>query len=200
MDKFITVLAQLPEERQKAIKEGLQNQIIAQAEFVRDEQPARFVAYIDDEIAKADASMLKMVEESSHEGAILSNISEIFIWNKERKRALARLKDAFLQPQLEQHTEPQRGELRYYCEKAVEMGYKKKEGTGYRRVEGKMTKAQLAYMLGFFLNSDNNFPEKEYDVMFSESRLSKANSQLANNKNGYGKPKGYEKIDELLNK
>lgn len=94
--------------------------------------------------------------------------------------------------------EPQRGELLYYCDKAVGMGYLQKVGTGYRRVEGKMTKAQLAYMLGYFLKSDNTFPEKEYDEMFGESRLSKANSQLPNNKHGGGKPRGYEKIDELL--
>lgn len=108
MGKFITELAQLPEERQKAIKEGLQNQIIAQAVFVRDEQPTRFVAYIEQEIERADASMLKMVQESSYEGAMLNSISEVFVWNKERKRALERLRDAFLQPQPEQHTEPQR--------------------------------------------------------------------------------------------
>ena len=107
MDKFVTELAQLPEERQKAIKEGLQNKIIAQAEFVRDEQPTRFVAYIEKEIEDADASMLKMVQESSYDGAILSNISEVFVWNKERKRALVRLKDAFLQPQPEQTAEPE---------------------------------------------------------------------------------------------
>lgn len=108
MDKFITELAKLPEEKQKAIKEGLKNQIIAQAVFVRDEQPTRFVAYIEQEIERADASMLKMVQESSYEGAMLNSISEVFVWNKERKRALERLRDAFLQPQPEQHTEPQR--------------------------------------------------------------------------------------------
>lgn len=99
---------------------------------------------------------------------------------------------------VKQQPEPQQGELRYYCEKLVTMGCLEKKGTGYRRVEGKMTKAQLAYMLGYFLKSDNTFPEKEYDVMFGESRLSKANSQLPNNKHGGGKPRGYEKIDELL--
>ena len=97
-----------------------------------------------------------------------------------------------------QNHEPKKGELRYYCDKLVEKGCLVKKGTGYKRVEGKMTKAQLAYMLGYFLKSDNTFPEKKYDEMFCESRLSKANTQLVNNKHGDGKPRGHEIIDELL--
>ena len=77
MEEFVKELEQLPIERQKAIKEGLQKQILAQAVFVRDEQPTKFLAYIDDEIGKADASMFKMVQESSREGAVLGSISEI---------------------------------------------------------------------------------------------------------------------------
>ena len=62
MKEFIKELELLPQDRQKAIREGLQSQIVAQAVFVRDEQPTKFLAYIDEEIAKADASMLKMVQ------------------------------------------------------------------------------------------------------------------------------------------
>lgn len=93
MSEFLKELEQLPEERQKAIRKGLQNQIVAQADFIREEQPTKFLAYIDEEIEKADASMLKMVQESSREGAELGAISEIYIWNKERKKVLARLRD-----------------------------------------------------------------------------------------------------------
>lgn len=94
--------------------------------------------------------------------------------------------------------EPQQGELKYYCEKAVKLGYMVKENTGYRRIKGQMTKAQLAYMLGHFLNPDNTFPDKKYSEMFGESRLGKAQAQLIINKHGNGKPRGYEIIDELL--
>lgn len=104
MKEFVKELEQLPQERQKAIREGLQKQIIAQAEFVREEQPTRFLAYIDEEIEKADTSMLKMVQESSLEGAELGAISEIYIWNKERKKALARLRD-----EVQAAPEPQQG-------------------------------------------------------------------------------------------
>lgn len=106
MDKFIRDLAQLPQDRQKAIREGLQKQIIAQAEFVRDEQPTKFLTYIDGEIQKADASMFEMVQESSREGAELYNISEIYIWNKQRKQALVKLRDEYLQ-QIHQNKAPE---------------------------------------------------------------------------------------------
>lgn len=90
----------------------------------------------------------------------------------------------------------QQNDLQYYCHKAIEKGYLEKTLTGYKR-KG-WTKAQLAYFLGHFLNQDGTFPDKDYCQMFNESRLSKALTQLADNKNGDGKPKGYNNIDELL--
>lgn len=94
--------------------------------------------------------------------------------------------------------EPQRGELLYYCNKAVELGLLEKTDTGYKRVNGKMSKAQLAYLLGRFLNDNDTFPETKYDTMFGETRLGKALYQISGNKNGGGKPRGYKIIDELL--
>lgn len=91
---------------------------------------------------------------------------------------------------------PQQGTLDYYCQKAIEKGYLEKTRTGYKIVN--LSKAQLAYFLGHFRNQDGTFPDKEYSVLFNESRIGKALSQLADNKNGDGKPVGYEKIDELF--
>jgi hypothetical protein len=198
MSEFLKELGQLPEERQKAIKKGVQNQIVAQAEFIRDEQPTKFLAYIDEEIEKANTSMLKMVQESSREGAELGTISEIYIWNKERKKVLARLRDEVQAEPKQAAPEPQRGELLYYCQIAVKQGLLVKTETGYKRVEGKMSKAQLAYLLGRFLKDDGTLPESKYDAMFGESRLGKELYQISGNKNGGGKPRGYEIIDELL--
>lgn len=63
----------------------------------------------------------------------------------------------------------------------------------------------LAYFLELvFCYNDNgcdngkDFPEKDLNILFSESRLGKARSQLKNNKNGGGKPKGYEIVDKLF--
>lgn len=94
--------------------------------------------------------------------------------------------------------EPQRGELLYYCQVAVKQGLLEKTEIGYKRIKGKMSQAQLAYLLGYFLNSDGTFPETKYNKMFDESRLGKALYQISGNKNGGGKPRGYEIIDELL--
>lgn len=99
---------------------------------------------------------------------------------------------------LQASPEPQQGELLYYCGKAVEQGLLAKTGTGYKRIKGKMSKAQLAYLLGRFPNPDGTFPESKYDKMFDESRLGKALYQISGNKNGDGKPRGYEIIDKLL--
>ena len=92
--------------------------------------------------------------------------------------------------------QPQQKDLHYYCLKAVEKGYLVKVDGGYKRAT--WSKALLAYFLKQFLNTDGTFPDKEYCVMFGESRLSKAADQLSINKNGDGKPRGYEIVDELL--
>lgn len=113
MNEFVKELEQLPQYRQVDFIEGVQRKVIAQAVFVRDEQPENFLAYVDGEIEDANASMFKMVQESSKEGAELYSISEVYIWNKERKQALVRLRDEFLQqnPQ-NQNQEPQQGTRR----------------------------------------------------------------------------------------
>lgn len=66
-------------------------------------------------------------------------------------------------------------------------------------------KSLLAYFLELvFCYNDNgcdngkDFPEDDLNILFSESRLGKARSQLKNNKNGGGKPKGYEIVDKLF--
>lgn len=97
----------------------------------------------------------------------------------------------------EQEQQPTQKDLHYYCQKAIEKGYLVKVDDGYRRTK-ELTKAQLAYFLKHFLNTDDTFPDKDYCVMFGESRLSKAADQLSMNKNGGGKPRGYEKVDDLL--
>lgn len=97
---------------------------------------------------------------------------------------------------LPQEQQEQQKDLHYYCEKAIEKGYLVKADGGYRL--GTWRKAQLAYFLKHFPNTDGTFPDKEYCVMFGESRLSKAADQLSINKNGDGKPRGYEIVDKLL--
>lgn len=99
MKEFIKELAQLPQDRIEAITKGLQNQIVAQANMVRDDQPDIYLSYLDGEIISASNAMLKMVKASVQDGALLGNISEIYIWNKERKRVLMELRDKFISQQ-----------------------------------------------------------------------------------------------------
>lgn len=96
----------------------------------------------------------------------------------------------------QQGEQEQQKDLHYYCEKAIEKGYLVKADGGYRL--GTWRKAQLAYFLKHFPNTDGTFPDKKYCLMFGESRLAKAADQLSINKNGDGKPRGYETVDKLL--
>lgn len=65
-----------------------------------------------------------------------------------------------------------------------------------------ISKAQLAYFLQkiYQPNPDNKvkFPDAELSRLFGESRLGKAASQLMDNKNNGGKPKGHNIIDKLF--
>ena len=69
MDKFIRNLEDLPKAWQEEINEGLQKYIVTQANYTREDLPSEFLAYIDGEIAKAKASMQKMVEASGYKYA-----------------------------------------------------------------------------------------------------------------------------------
>lgn len=180
MEEFIKELELLPQDRQKAIREGLQNQIVAQAVFVRDEQPTKFLAYIDEEIAKADASMLKMVQESSQEGAELGAISEIYIWNKERKKVLSNLRNEHLQQNTQSlNPEPQQivpdvlnnDEAKRYFEKAINIGLMDADFKWLRGMQLLACFARemsLRLQLGKGANSDNRprISWKPFETLF----------------------------------
>ena len=80
-------------------------------------------------------------------------------------------------------------------QKALENGFIEING---QRLKWRKTKAMLAYFLEQLKKDGENFQEKKYNLLFGESRLGKARSQLMNNKNGDGKPRGYENIDILF--
>ncbi len=180
MKEFIKELELLPQDRQKAIREGLQSQIVAQAVFVRDEQPTKFLAYIDEEIAKADASMLKMVQESSQEGAELGAISEIYIWNKERKKVLSNLRNEHLQQNTQSlNPEPQQivpdvlnnDEAKRYFEKAINIGLMDADFKWLRGMQLLACFARemsLRLQLGKGANSDNRprISWKPFETLF----------------------------------
>ena len=93
---------------------------------------------------------------------------------------------------------------RKYFAKAEEMGYLERTNTGYKSKF--KTKVLLAYFLELvFCRGDNNkdnhmkFPDTALSELFQENRLGKARGQTNGNKNGDGKPKGFEIVDEIFN-
>lgn len=222
MDKFIRDLAQLPQDRQKAIREGLQKQIIAQAEFVRDEQPTKFLTYIDGEIQKADASMFEMVQESSREGAELYNISEIYIWNKQRKQTLVKLRDEYLQqihqnkapeqkPEPEQAAiEPQQipqdfvtNEAKELFKRAIKKGLVSNDGDKYKWNDSASLYGYFVDKTSDFLNirhSNNRLPWKKYEGIITNHRSMLATARQAVNdyKNKeLPPPEGDDKVNDI---
>lgn len=92
---------------------------------------------------------------------------------------------------------------RKYFAKAEEMGYLERTDTGYK--SNFKTKVLLAYFLELvFCRDDNNkyngqkFPDTALSELFQENRLGKSRGQTSDNKNGDGKPRGYEIVDEIF--
>lgn len=119
---MITDIGLLPKERQEAIRRDIENRILPQARNVFENTLEMFPEYIKSEIEKAVQSMNKMINESQREGAIMLNISEVYVFNKERIRALKALKEELLgrnamdlqqdRPKQQQKGQPARGKGR----------------------------------------------------------------------------------------
>lgn len=122
MGKMITDIGLLPKERQEAISRDIENRILPQARNVFENTQEKFPEYIKSEIGKAVQSMNKMINESQREGAIMLNISKVYVFNKERIRALKALKEELLgrnamdlqqdRPKQQQKGQPARGKSR----------------------------------------------------------------------------------------
>jgi hypothetical protein len=97
-------------------------------------------------------------------------------------------------------TELVTNEVKKQFAKAIQANIIEITPQGIRRKN--ISKAQLAYFLQkiYQPNPDNKvkFPDAELSRLFGESRLGKAASQLMDNKNNGGKPKGYDIIDKLF--
>lgn len=96
MGKMITDIGLLPKERQEAIRRDIENRILPQARNVFEHTQEKFPEYIKSEIGDAVQSMNKMINESQREGAIMLKISEIYVFNEERIRALEALNEELL--------------------------------------------------------------------------------------------------------
>lgn len=202
----------LSKQQQDRIKAGLQKQVIAQAEFVRDEQPEVFLSYVEGEISKANASMLKMVEESSRDGANLAAISEVYIWNKERKKVLLKVKDEYLQ----QHSqdiapEPQQAlqdfaidEAKRVLSKALYKGLISVDGNRYKWEKRPSLYGYFVDKTSDHLNirhSNNRIPWKKYEAIITNHNelLATAKQAVNDYKNkGLNPPEGDDIVNDIL--
>ena len=199
MGKMIRDIELLPKERQEAIRRDIENRILPQARNVFENTLEMFPEYIKSEIEKAVQSMNKMINESQREGAIMLNISEVYVFNKERIRALKALEEELLgrnamdlqqehpeqQPKLEGKTQqnndnkqPQQETEREkeYFAKAIQAGLMKKDGENYKWLHNNGLKSSLGYFLKMVFNPKGTaqIHYKRMENLFNVSRLDSA--------------------------
>jgi len=184
------------------IPKAIEERIIFQAKEYYSIDPETILDYIQSEISKAHTSMNQMQIESKKEGVYFNKISEIYIWNKERIKALIRFKNSLDFQKVDLPNELNSNEAKIYFLKAIEAGLMESTHNGF---EWKDSQALLAYFTEkiyckTFDGKDNgkNYPETALNKLFNRSRLGKARSQLADNKSTNGKPKRYDTIDKLF--
>lgn len=95
MGKLITNIEELPIVWQENICRELRHKIVVPALKVKDELPSEFPSYLDREIAKANAGMLELIELSSRQGYDLRAISFAYVWCKEGKKVLEKMKKKY---------------------------------------------------------------------------------------------------------
>lgn len=95
MGKLITNIEELPVVWQENICRWLQQKIVVPALKVKDELPSEFPSYLDREIAKANAGMLELIEKSGWQGYDLRAISFAYVWHKEGKKVLEKMKGEY---------------------------------------------------------------------------------------------------------
>ncbi|WP_314311643.1 hypothetical protein [Hoylesella saccharolytica] len=129
----------------------------------------------DDDALKLNPTKIKWLKEWQHNGRVKHNMTKLPV-GLDTDEAIKRFA------------------------KAEQVGIIEKTQTGYKR-KG-ISKAQLAYFLQkIYQPNPNNsvqFPDAALSDLFGENRLGKAASQLLNNKETSGKPRGYGIIDNLF--
>lgn len=89
---------------------------------------------------------------------------------------------------------------RKYIPLAVKDGLIEQTQQGYRKGK-RVSKALLAYFLQkVYVDAVSGavFPDTALNILFGESNLKNAVYALSNNKNGYGKPRGYRRVDAII--
>lgn len=110
MKEMIKNIENLPEATQKEIKDDIENRILVKVREEFEDRPEGFKNYIEGEIDKHIAAKHNMLDGSQMPGAMMFNISLIYVFNKECIRALRALEKELLGGTENQNinSEPQR--------------------------------------------------------------------------------------------
>jgi len=199
MGKMIRDIELLPKERQEAIRRDIENRILPQARNVFENTPEMFPEYIKSEIEKAMQSMNKMINESQREGAIMLNISEVYVFNKERIRALKALKEELLKEKVYIPEGLNNNKAKSILSKAINAGLC---DNNYKWLKSKALLAYFADRVSEYLELGKGEYDgkvktswKPFETLFGVSGLSGA-------KRDYQRtgtlPDGYKDVDNLF--
>ena len=199
MGKMIRDIELLPKERQEAIRRDIENRILPQARNVFENTQEKFPEYIKSEIGKAVQSMNKMINESQREGAIMLNISEVYVFNKERIRALKALKEELLKEKVYIPEGLNNNKAKSILSKAINAGLC---DNNYKWLKSKALLAYFADRVSEYLELGKGEYDgkvktswKPFETLFGVSGLSGA-------KRDYQRtgtlPDGYKDVDNLF--
>lgn len=169
MKELITDIKDLPIELQNAIQNGIKNQIEAQILIQKETNPDGLNDYLNAELSGATKSMQTMIQESQKDGAVLKNISKIYVWNKERAKKIQEYrntqnthpnKEPFALPKELDNTR-----FKSILKKAIEAGFVEKTDEGYKWNGQKNELALFAQKVSNVLHLSNKQNERgEYFV------------------------------------
>jgi type I site-specific restriction endonuclease len=169
MKELITDIKDLPINLQKAITDGIKNQIEAQILVQKELNPDGLNDYLNAELESATKAMQTMIQESQRDGAIIETISEIYVWNKERAKKIQEYrntqnthpnKEPFALPKELDNTR-----FKSILKKAVKAGFVKKTDEGYKWNGQKNELALFAQKVSNVLHLSNKQNERgEYFV------------------------------------
>lgn len=174
MGKMITDIKLLPEATQKEIKHDIENRILLKARTVFENTPKEFSKYIEYEIKNAVKSMNDMIDESQEAGAIMQNISKIYVYNKERIAALKELLEETKNELKPQHRTER--EIKYFT-KAIEAGLMMEDNDRYKWLHSKASLGYFIYKV-FDPKGTAQIPYTRMENLFDTPRLDNTIAQV----------------------
>lgn len=186
--ELITDIKDLPINLQKAITDGIKNQIEAQILVQKELNPDGLNDYLNAELESATKAMQTLLQESQRDGAIIETISEIYVWNKERAKKLNEYKQLTNGGKMANEPDTLTKEpiklpepLETILNRAVKACFVEYSGGKYKR------KKPLTWLAVFadILNERGFVKDKfgEIETMFGEKNLAQSNNRALGQKN-----------------